>query len=180
MMDRKIYRITRVDAERIAAETVNFAIQQNFCGLSREAREMHSALCISVAIALRVRPARSPARAQNDDGTGRNGPVTLFPVLDNCRRKLIVRVFLCFRANIEYDGGAKEFFRRDLFNSKFSGRKMRGGIEMRAVVLEHPEAARIVTVFFYRSIRICFKDLRVTGPGNKFVVDRIAQIDDLR
>src|SRR5205085_2814448 len=60
----------------------------------------------------------------------------------------------------------------------FSRWKMRRRIEMGAVVFQHPEAAREVAVFFDRAIRSCFKYFWVAGPGDKFVVDGVAQINN--
>src|SRR5262249_48359345 len=179
-MDLKIRGVASVDAERVAAKAADFAVQKNVCGFYGESRKMHRAFRVGVAIALRIRPARSPARTQKDDGAGGGPAMAFFPGFDDSPRKLIVRVFLRFPTDIEHDRGTKEFLRRDLFYGQFARRKMSRCVEMRAVMFEHPETARKVAVFFNAAIRFCFKNFWIAGPGNKLVIDGIAQIDDFR
>src|SRR6266850_1144957 len=53
-------------------------------------------------------------------------------------------------------------------------------IEVRSIVLQHPEAPREVTVLFDRRVHLCFEELLIPGPGHQFVVNRVTQIEHTR
>src|SRR6266481_8093866 len=57
---------------------------------------------------------------------------------------------------------------------------MRRRIQMRPIVLQHPEASREVAVFLDRGIDLGFKELRISGPWHQLVVDRVTQVEHPR
>ena len=54
---------------------------------------------------------------------------------------------------------------------------MRGRVKMRAVMLQHPEAAREVAIFLDGGVNFGFKIFFVSGPGHELVVDCVAEIE---
>src|SRR5258707_8149045 len=100
-----------------------------------------------------------------------------FPLLDPRRRELIVRVLRGFRAYLEHNGWAEQLFRRNLIDSRFPRRKMNRRIEVRAVVFQHPEAARKVAVLLDGGIDLRFKVALVARPGHQLVINRVAEIE---
>ena len=137
---------------------------------------MHAPLRILVAITFRVRPACCPPRPQQNDGAFGNPAVALLPVFDARHRQLVVRVARRFGSHINHHRRAKKALRRNLIHWGHARRKVNRRVKMRSVMLEHPEAARKITVLFDRSVHFGLKNLGVSGPGDELVADRIAEI----
>ena len=65
---------------------------------------------------------------------------------------------------------------RNLIQRKFSRRKVRRRVHMRAVVFQHPETASQVTIFFRGGDNLRFERFLVAGPSRQFTVDRIRHV----
>src|SRR6266849_4506878 len=141
---------------------------------------MHATLRILIAIFLRIRPPRSPAGPQQYNRSLRNPPVRLFPRFDTRAWELIVGVLGSLRAHINDHGRPKQSLRGDLIHGRLARREMNRGIEMRSIMLQHPEAARKIAVLLDRGIHLRLKPARISGPRHQSVVDRVAEIDDAR
>src|SRR6266481_614214 len=57
---------------------------------------------------------------------------------------------------------------------------MRRRIQMRPIMLEHPEASREVAVFLNRGVDLGFEELRISGPWHQLVADRVTQVEHPR
>ena len=101
-----------------------------------------------------------------------------FPFADSAGRQAIVDVFRGVRTYIENDRRSKEFTCRNLIDGGVARRKVRRGVQVRAVMLEHPETPREIAVLFHRGVRFGFEIFFVTRPRHEFVVDSVAQIED--
>ena len=100
------------------------------------------------------------------------------PVFHFGRRDHVVSICCALRLHIENHGWTEELSRRDLINGELAGRKVRGSVQVRSVVFQHPKAAGEVAVFFDCRVGPGFKPFVITGPGRQLVIDRIAEIDD--
>src|SRR5580692_9096003 len=106
--------------------------------------------------------------------------MTLFPLANLCGRKQVVRISGAFRANIEYRGGPKKMHRRNLVDSRLPWRKMDRRVQMRPVMLQHPEAPREVAVLLHVGIVLGLETPFVTRPRYQSVVDGIREVQDSR
>src|SRR5271170_3562713 len=97
VMNGVVLRCTAIDAHRVASNSVDLALDQQFDGLRRKPREMHVARFILIAVALNIRPSRRPTRPKQGDRPGRNLPVALFPLAHPRGWELVVRVSRGFR-----------------------------------------------------------------------------------
>src|SRR5262249_29469921 len=100
-MHCEILRGAEIDAHRVASQATHLSLDQEFYGLDRKSREMHLSLDILIAVALRVRPPRSPTRPEQHDGTLRNLSVALLPFPNTHGGKLIVRVLCALGTHIQ-------------------------------------------------------------------------------
>src|SRR5215472_5553087 len=53
-------------------------------------------------------------------------------------------------------------------------------VKMRAVVFEHPEATREITVSFKAGVYLGFEATGVTRPRDQLIVNRVSEVEDAR
>src|SRR5882757_11421531 len=101
----------------------------------------------------------------------------LLPFFHARGAQLIVRMLAALSADVDHHRWPKESLHGDLIDSRLAGREMRRRIQMRAIVLQHPEAAREVAVFLDAGVDLGLKEFFIPGPRHQFVVDRVAQVE---
>ena len=102
------------------------------------------------------------------------------PLFHSCPGKLVIGVFCAFGPRIQDNRGPKELLHRNLIDGGLLRRKMYRRIQMRPVMLQHPEAPRKIPILLDRSVDFRLKNFFVARPTRQFVVDRIAQIKNTR
>src|SRR5580704_3938100 len=103
-----------------------------------------------------------------------------FPLANTLGWKQIVRIGCTLRSNIEYCGHPKKSAWRYLVDCRLPRRKMDRRIQMRSIMLQHPEAPREVTVFINGGINLGLETPFVARPRHQFVVDCIREVQDPR
>src|SRR5215470_5819958 len=141
MMHGKIRRGTVVRAQRVATKPADLSLNQQFCRVDGESREMHAALGVLIAILLHIGPASCPAGSEQHDGSLRNAAVRLLPFFDARCGELVVGVARSCCADIQDHTRSEELLDRNLIDRCFAWWKVNWRVEVCAVVLQHPEAA---------------------------------------
>src|SRR6267143_7260653 len=141
---------------------------------------MHLSLRILVAVSLCIRPARRPPSSQQHDSPFRNSSMPLLPFFHARRRKLKIRVPRPFCAHIQHHFRTHQSPCGNLVHRCLPWRKMGRRVEVRSVVLKHPETPRKVTVLLDRRIHLRFEEFLIPGPGHQLVANRVTQIDHPR
>src|SRR5947209_4602654 len=101
-MHGKVTRCAIVDAERVAAESTDLALNEHFPRLRRESGEMHLSCGILIPVFLHVRPARRPAGPQKHDGAFGNPAVALLPIFYTCGAQLKIGILTTLGAHINH------------------------------------------------------------------------------
>src|SRR5215467_8063743 len=100
-MHRKVLRSPVIDAHRIASQAADFPLDEQRRRLGGKTGKVHFSLRVLIPVFLRVRPARSPARPQQNNGSSRNPSVLPLPIWDTPRAKLIIRVLYAIGPNVK-------------------------------------------------------------------------------
>src|SRR5690349_12392247 len=108
MVNGKILRGSEIDTHCVTSQAVRTSLNAFLDGWHRKTREMHAAGGVLIAIALHVRPARGPAGPEEDNGSGRNLPVAIFPIVERAARDLIIGIRASLCAHVDDDGHAKK------------------------------------------------------------------------
>ena len=103
-----------------------------------------------------------------------------FPGFDSLYRQLIIGIAIGFASYVQHHSRSEKFLRGNFVHRRRSWREMRRRVHVRAIMLQHPEAAREVAVLFDSRVYFRFECLGVTRPRHHFVADRITQINDSR
>src|ERR1700730_1178634 len=180
MVNAEIFRGPLIHTQGFATQSPRLALNKYFRCLHRKPREVHFSLLILVAIPLRIRPSRRPARQQQHDCTWRNSAVHSFPLLDAARRQAVIGILRTLSTYIQYDSRPKELLCRNLIYCGLTRWEMHRRVQMRAVMLQHPEAPRVIAVFLDGGIYLGLKPFFVARPRHQFVIDGVTQIDYAR
>ncbi len=103
-------------------------------------------------------------------------PVPILPLINSRDRKLVVCICRTFRSNVEYGRHSKELTNWNLVNRPLSRRKMNRRIQMRSVMLQHPETSREVAVLFDAGIIFGLEPPFIAGPRHQFVADGVGEV----
>src|SRR5271154_5371157 len=165
-----------IHAHCVTTNAANLARDQPLHRFDRKSGKMHPSRHILVEITLGIRPTRSPACPEQHDSSLWYLAVPFLPVRNQRGWELVICVNGAFRSNIEYHSHSKKLSRRDLVNRCLPWGKMNWRIQMRPVMLQHPKAAREVTVFLHAGIVFGLEPPLVARPRHQFVVDGIREV----
>src|SRR5690349_19358344 len=101
-----------------------------------------------------------------------------FPFFDARSRNLVVRILRSLRAHIQDNGGTKQLFRRNLVYGCFAGWEVHWSVQMRSIVLQHPETPCEISVLLDRGVYLRLEPSLISGPRHQLVVDRVTQVYD--
>src|SRR5580704_3683683 len=94
--------------------------------------------------------------------------------------KPVIRIGRAFLPDIKHYRHSKKLLRRDLVDRRLSWRKMNWRIQMRPVMLQHPEAAREIPILLNSRIDFGLEPLQIARPRYQTVVDGIREIHHSR
>src|SRR4030095_16661631 len=94
-----------------------------------------SASLIGAKITLSIRVEFPESSPQQNNGSGRYLPISLFPILKVAFRDEIIGILLALLCNIQYDARSHKLFERDLIDRVSPFRKMDWRVDMCSTVL---------------------------------------------
>src|SRR6266513_1739693 len=92
----------------------------------------------------------------------------------------VVCILATLGADIDHHRRPKQLFGRNLVHRRPPRRKMCRRIQMRPIVLQHPEAPREVAVFLNAGVDLGLEELFISRPRHQLVANRVAQVEHPR
>src|SRR5271163_1391710 len=177
MMHLEVLRRTIVDAQRIDPQPHHAAFHQQLCGFNRVPRKVHHLVRVHIPIARHIRNPRAPSRSQHRDRALRNLPMLRFPLFNPRNRQPVIRILGCLFANVDHNPRPEKMRVWNLIEGHLPRRKMCRRVHVRPIVLQHPEAAREVSVLLHRRVHFRLEHPVIPRPRRKFIVHRVSHVD---